>query len=203
MPSSWTGSRLNTAIRMLRSQLTKVEVREMGRTPAQVFTLVLDQEPTDEQFEALVEAGCDDATFGVERGLAVAEFDREAPTLADAIASAVLAVESAGLRALRVLDEDLLTLADIADRVGQSRESIRRYASGERGAGSFPPPVNPGRDGVTFYRWSEVAPWVRDYLQLDVPDVDPALVVANLVLQARQHRQQVAHMSALTGLLAA
>ena len=168
-----------------------------------VFTLVLAQEPTDEQLVALVEAGCDDAAFGVEHGLAVAEFDREAPTLADAIASAVLGVESAGLRAVRVLDDDLLTLADIADRIGQSRESIRRYATGQRGNGGFPPPVNPARGGSTFYRWSEVVPWLRQRLNIEVADTDPALVVANLVLQARQHRDRVEHISALSDLLAA
>lgn len=164
---------------------------------------MLAQEPTDEQLVALVEAGCDDAAFGVEHGLAVAEFDREAPTLADAIASAVLGVESAGLRAMRVLDDDLLTLADIANRIGQSRESIRRYATGQRGNGGFPPPVNPARGGSTFYRWSEVVPWLRQRLNIEVADTDPALVVANLVLQARQHRDRVEHISALSDLLAA
>jgi hypothetical protein len=168
-----------------------------------VFTVVLDRQPTDEELDTLFAAGCDDAAFGVEHGLPVGEFDREAPTLADAIASAVRDVESANLTAVRVLDEDLLTLADIADRIGQSRESVRRYASGERGPGNFPPPVNPNRDGTVFYRWSEVAPWLRARLNVDVPDVDPALVVANLVLQARQHRHRVAHLSALTDLLAA
>jgi hypothetical protein len=169
--------------------------------PVHVFTLVLDQEPTDEQLDALVGAGCDDAAFGVERGLPIAEFDREAPALADAIASAVRAVESTGLRALRVLDEDLLTLADIADRIGRSRESIRRYATGERASGGFPPPVNAAREGVVFYRWSEVVPWLREHVDVDVPDPDPALVVANLILQARQHRDRVEHMSALSDLL--
>jgi hypothetical protein len=66
----------------------------------------------------------------VEHGAPIAQFDRDAPAMADAIASAVRGVESAGLRVLRVLDEDLLTLADIADRIGRSRESIRRYATG-------------------------------------------------------------------------
>jgi predicted DNA-binding transcriptional regulator AlpA len=128
---------------------------------------------------------------------------RAAVHLADAIASAARAIESAGLTALRVVDEDLLTLADIADRIGQSRESVRRYATGERGPGDFPPPVNPSREGTAFYRWSEVAPWIRERIGIDVPDIDPALVVANLVLQARQHRNKVAHLSALTDLLAA
>lgn len=171
--------------------------------PVHVFTLVLDRRPDDRGLDALVNAGCEDATFGVERELPIAEFDREAPTMADAIGSAVRDVESAGFAVLRVLDEDLLTLADIAARAGRSRESVRRYAIGERGGGSFPLPVNPGRDGTVFYRWSEVAPWLRERLGLDLPDVDPALVVADLLLQVRQHRSHVRHLSALTDLLAA
>lgn len=168
-----------------------------------VFTVVLDRQPTDDELDALFAAGCDDAAFGTETGLPIAEFDREAETLADAIASAVHSLDEAGLVALRVLDQDLLTLADIAQRIGQSRESVHRYATGDRGPGNFPPPVNPAREGTVFYRWSEVAPWVRHNLGVDAPDNDPALVVANLVLQARQHRNRVAHIAALTDLLAA
>jgi hypothetical protein len=168
-----------------------------------VFTVVLDRRPTDAELDALFEAGLDDATFGVERDFPVVEFDREAPALADAVASAVRQLDVVGLAPVRVLDNDLLTLADIADRIRQSRESVRRYATGERGPGGFPPPANPARAGTVFYRWSEVAPWVRDKLGLDAPDNDPALVVANLVLQARQLKGKVEHMSALSDLLAA
>jgi hypothetical protein len=168
-----------------------------------VFKVVLNRQPTDTELDLLFDAGCDDATFGTERGLPIGEFDREHETLADAIASAALAIESAGLIPLRILDEDVLTLADIADRIGQSRESVRRYATGERGSGGFPPPLNPGREGTVFYRWSEVVPWVREHLGLDVPDSDPVLVMANLVLQARRFRDRVPHVSALNDLLAA
>ncbi|HET8642811.1 MAG TPA: hypothetical protein VFM37_12785 [Pseudonocardiaceae bacterium] len=169
----------------------------------QAFTLVLDRRPTGDELDALYDAGCDDAIFGQEEGLAVAEFDREAPAMADAIATAVMQIEHAGLAVLRVLDSDLVTLADIGTRIGQSRESVRRYVTGERGPGGFPPPVNPNRDGTVFYRWIEVASWLRTRLGVDVPEIDPTLVVANLVLQARRHRDQVAHMSALTDLLMA
>ncbi|GLY22636.1 helix-turn-helix transcriptional regulator [Micromonospora sp. NBRC 101691] len=168
-----------------------------------IFTVVLDRQPTDAELDALFVAGCDDAAFGTENNLPIAEFDREAETMADAIATAVHSLDEVGLVALRILDQDLVTLADVAERIGQSRESVRRYASGERGPGNFPPPVNPAREGTVFYRWSEVAPWVRDNLRIEIADSDPALVVANLVLQARQHRQRVAHMAALTDLLAA
>lgn len=166
-----------------------------------VFTVVLDREPTDDEFDAFVDAGGDDALVGVERGTPVATFSRAAPSLASAIASAVRDIESVGLRAMRVRDEDLLTLEDIADRIERSRESVRRYATGQRGGGGFPPPISPERDGTAFYRWSEVAPWLRDRLGIDVAEADRVLVVANLLLQARQHRHQVEHMSTLTALL--
>jgi len=168
-----------------------------------MFTLVLNRRPTDDELDGLHDAGCSDAVFGQEDGLSIAEFDREAPAMADAIATAVIQIEQVGLAAVRVLDVDLVTLADIGNRIGQSRESVRRYAMGERGPGGFPPPVNPTREGTVFYRWIEVAPWIRDRLGIEVPDVDPTLVVANLVLQARQHKDHVDHMSALSNLLVA
>jgi len=168
-----------------------------------VFVIVLDRSPGEHEWDGIVAAGLDDAMFGVEHGVPSAEFDREAPTLADAVAGAVRALESVELVALRVIDQDLVTLADIADRIEQSRESVRRYATGERGAGGFPPPANPARDGTVFYRWSEVVPWLEEHVSISVPQVDPALVFANLIVQARQLRRRVDHLSALTDLLAA
>ena len=59
---------------------------------------------TDSAQEALYEAGCDDATFGVSDGIQTAEFDREAIEFAEAVASAIRAVESAvpGARVVEV-----------------------------------------------------------------------------------------------------
>lgn len=167
-----------------------------------VFVMVLGRRPTEEELAGLVAAGLDDVTFGTEHGVSVAEFDRDADNLAEAIATAIRDLEDVGLEAVRVLDEDLVTLADIADRLGQSRESVRRYATGDRGPGGFPPPVNPTRDGTLFYRWSEVAPWVRDELGLAVPDANLTLVMANLLLQARGVAGRVEGAAALTHLLA-
>lgn len=169
--------------------------------PVHVFTLVIDRQPTDDELSVLFEAGCHDVTFGEDSGLPVADFDRSAPTAADAIASAVRDLDSIGVTARRLLDQDLLTLADIADRVGRSREAIRRYAAGTRGPGGFPAPVNPARDGTVFYRWSEVAPWLEEHLGIDVPRIDLSFVAGNLVLQLRQHRARVPQLSALTDLL--
>jgi hypothetical protein len=43
-----------------------------------VFTVVLDRRPTDDEVDELFAAGCDDASFGVEHGLSIAQFDRAA-----------------------------------------------------------------------------------------------------------------------------
>lgn len=172
-----------------------------GPVRSHAFTVVLSHRPTEEELDKLDADGLGDATFGVERGVPIAEFDREAATLAAAIASAVRELEAGGLGVLRVLDEDLVTLADIADRIGQSRESVRRYATGGRGPGGFPPPVNPARDGTLFYRWSEVAPWVRERLGLATDDGEAALVLANLVIQARAVAGRIDGAGALIGLL--
>lgn len=50
---------------------------------------------TEAAQEALFEAGCDDATFSVSSAVQRGDFDREATDFAEAVASAIKAVESA------------------------------------------------------------------------------------------------------------
>jgi hypothetical protein len=61
------------------------------------FTLTIEGADilTDEALDALYEAGCGDATFGVSDGVQTGEFDREAADFAEAVASAIKAVEAA------------------------------------------------------------------------------------------------------------
>jgi hypothetical protein len=49
---------------------------------------------SDEQLDQLAERGCDDATFSTSGQLSFADFDREAPSLLEAIMSAIDAIES-------------------------------------------------------------------------------------------------------------
>lgn len=103
------------------------------------FALKLNREVTDDEIDALYEAGCDDA--GIETGTlgAVAYFSREAPSLAEAIASAVRDIDKVpGLRAVGVQCDNVVTMLDIAKRAGVSREAVRLWAAGHRGPGSFP-----------------------------------------------------------------
>lgn len=59
---------------------------------------------TDAAQEALFDAGCGDATFGVSNGMQTAEFDRDAADFAEAVASAIKGVEHAlpGARVMQV-----------------------------------------------------------------------------------------------------
>lgn len=56
----------------------------------------------DDALDAMYEAGCDDATFGVSDGVQTGEFDREAADFDEAVASAIKAVEAAVSGALVV-----------------------------------------------------------------------------------------------------
>lgn len=69
------------------------------------FTLTIEgaDVTSDAAQDALFEAGCDDATFGVSNGVQTAGFDREAPDFAEAVSSSIKAVESA-VPGARVVD---------------------------------------------------------------------------------------------------
>jgi hypothetical protein len=68
------------------------------------FDLVLKDvcEVTDTQADALFAAGCDDGTPASCNGTAWVHFDREAPSLEEAIRSAVMQVRAAGLTVSKI-----------------------------------------------------------------------------------------------------
>jgi hypothetical protein len=87
------------------------------------FTLLLSgvAEMTPELADALYEATRGDIEFNVRNGVAFLEFERAAPTLREAITSAIRDVEGAGagVRVVRVESEAANTIAKInADLLG-------------------------------------------------------------------------------------
>ncbi|MGH7129551.1 MAG: hypothetical protein ACREIV_13360 [Planctomycetaceae bacterium] len=82
----------------------------------QRFTVILANvsEMTDDLADALYAAGCDDGVPCSRDGQAYVHFDRDAPTLRDAIRSAVADVRRAGLQPLRmeIGEKDLAELVD-------------------------------------------------------------------------------------------
>ena len=153
------------------------------------FTLAI-AGPIDEEsiLDRLFEAGCSDATFGSVDGAGFAEFTREATSFEEAVMLGIQQVESVpGLRVLRVEPDDLVTMSEIAGRLGRTRESIRLLVSGDRGHGGFPPPVSHVRDRFRLWRWSDVAEWAG---QVSLEERQRAKFVAalNAALELRRSR---------------
>lgn len=151
------------------------------------FVLKLNRELSDDELEALYAAGLDDA--GIETGSlgALADFTREAPSLAEAIASAVRDIEKVpGLRAIGVQCDNMVTAADIGRRAGVSREAVRLWATGQRGPGGFPKPVLITTGGEKVWDWPQVAHWLaKQKEQAQAYATLHVLITADRVLAAR------------------
>lgn len=148
------------------------------------FTLIIEGN-VELRMDELFESGCDDATFGSVDGVYYGEFDREASSFSGAISSAIADVDAVqGLRVRRVEPDDLVTAAEIAERLGRSRESVRLLIAGKRGSGGFPTPVSHARQRNRLWRWSEVARWTG---YADNAELERARIVAatNAALELR------------------
>jgi hypothetical protein len=68
------------------------------------------------------------------------------------------------------VDRDLVSIADIANRVGVSREAVRLWSVGGRGPGMFPTPtgsVGGGAKGATkVWLWGDVNAWLDNHYRL-------------------------------------
>lgn len=97
---------------------------------------------------------------------------------------------------LRV-DQDLVSIPDIAQRTGRNRESIRLLADGKRGPGNFPRPVGVVGDAIRVWPWAQVVTWFRDNLGEDPLDgveehllePDDVTIVDMYLLSLRGDRQ--------------
>lgn len=150
------------------------------------FELTIRGELSDDRLDALFEAGCDDATFSTRDGVTFAAFYREAPSLLDAVLSAIEAVESVGgFEVVQVDPDELVWASEIAARTGRSRQSVDQLVKGQRGPGGFPRPASHATRNP-LWRWSEVEEWFAKY-EGRQPDVQrPVLIGAiNGALQAR------------------
>jgi len=134
----------------------------------QVVFAVPGTESLEPHLDALKAAGADDAAFmgPASDGTFTAEFDREAPTFPAALVSALDAIHAAvpHARLLRVLPDDLVTIAAVATRTGRTKEGVRLLAQGRRGPGQFPPAAGFIDEKTQVWRWTDVARWFVDAL---------------------------------------
>ncbi|MBA3670227.1 MAG: hypothetical protein H0W71_09250 [Sphingomonas sp.] len=151
------------------------------------FTIIASGlDPRDEAFEdRFFEAGCDDATLSFQKGVIILEFHREAESFAKAVASAYEAVLRAGAQVDRIEPDHLVSLSEIAERSGLTRQAISLYTRAERGQ-NFPGPVAKVTSKHPLWDWPEVAEWLFEKGSLAREDLVAARVVkeANLQLEA-------------------
>jgi hypothetical protein len=150
----------------------------------------------DEQFDALYEAGCDDALFGARDGAQYGAFDREADSFSEALASAIEDVSTAvpGLQVVRIEPDELVTMAAIAERSGLSREYIRLLSTNKRGPGGFPAPVTYADHKTRLWHWPDVAHWLTEHERAKVDlDAHAADLVAamNAAFDLREHARHL------------
>jgi len=84
-------------------------------------------------------------------------FEREAQSFLHAVLDAIAEVTELGFEPLAVEDE-LVSIADIAERTSRSRQSVSMLVSGHRGPGNFPRPVA-GNVRSPLWHWADVAAW--------------------------------------------
>ena len=70
---------------------------------------------------------------------------------------AIAALIALGFEPLAIEDE-LVSMSDIAERVGRSRQSVSMLVSGQRGTGNFPRPAA-GNVRSPLWHWADVAAW--------------------------------------------
>lgn len=147
--------------------------------------------PDADDFEdRLYEAGCDDATPTFSRGVIVLDFAREANTLEEAITSAMQDVERAGAKVEHLEPDNLVSLAEIAERAGISRAAVTLYASGKRGKG-FPRPVARITTDSPIWDWVDVADWLRERRQLSDEKLEEARILKRFNLVGVGRKSQI------------
>ncbi len=154
------------------------------------FELVASGTLDDHSTDALFEAGCGDATFGDNAGVVTAMFAREGRTLTEAVMSAITAVEGVLGRGsvMRVEPDELVWAAEIAHRLGRTRQSVRLLIDAKRGPGGFPKPAAAATRNP-LWRWSEVADWFERYEGHPVTDPERSAVIGaiNGALETRRN----------------
>jgi hypothetical protein len=135
----------------------------------------------DDFEQRFYDAGCDDATISFQKGHIIVDFAREAPSVEDAISSAIEAVHSTGASITRIEPDPLVNLSEIAARSGMTRQAIALYSTGQRGRG-FPLPVARITTDNSLWDWPSVASWL--YKTRRIPK--DAVIEAEIINEANK-----------------
>jgi hypothetical protein len=159
-----------------------------------VSVVVDNVELTDDVLDALF-AGVEDAIPSSMNG--VVKVTAPIPAADDYAASIRLIdlIHAALPQAVPVrLDQDLVSITDIAERSGRTRESIRLFVEAKRGPGHFPSPIGTVGNAIRIWPWNSVLDWFRGALgeDLDERGVSPITAAAVDFYLAEKRRHAVA-----------
>ena len=130
------------------------------------------------------------------------DVDREAPTLLDAITSAVTQDESAAdIHVIRVEGEELVSQADIAERTGRSRQAVNHWIKRDADTSGFPAPAYGTSTRSPLWRWTDVQAWLEPDDQTD--DRGRVIALVNATLLARHNLHNDDERKLVSALLAA
>jgi hypothetical protein len=128
-----------------------------------MFTLAVDgvDLASEDVVESLV-AGDLEVYPAVVAGKSILTYRVFAETSYDAVIDAVrhLLYLFPGIVVCRV-EPDLVSISDIASRLGKPRESVRAWVIGSRGSGDFPIPLTVLGDNVRVWDWASVNSWLK------------------------------------------
>jgi hypothetical protein len=166
--------------------------------PGYDFELILSRPLYEPELDPLFQRTRGNVTVGFVHGPQQVEHTGQAgcswhaASLAGAVMEVIGHVEASapGLRVLRVEADPLLSLGDIAERVGRTVESVRLSIKGTRGSGGFPASET-STARQRLWRWSRVAAWY----DIDVPQLQeagPTARAINAWLELREVVPQVA-----------
>ena len=145
------------------------------------FRLRLDPQGSDidDAFDALYEAGCDDALFAHRDDAEYATFSRAALTLEEAVLSAIADVERVGdITVTAIWDESPVTLDEIAVRSGRSVEAVTGLIERTDCDVPFPRPLTWLDEDSQQWQWSRVSDWFADRLGEQLNDPNAAVFTA-------------------------
>jgi hypothetical protein len=128
-------------------------------------------DPHAEDFaDRFFEAGCDDATLILTRGLVAVCFSREEADYLHAVVSAYRDVLKAGATVERFEPDFLVSQSEIAKRANLTKAAVSLYVSGERGA-DFPRPHARVTSSSPLWDWVEVSSWLHHHGQVGPDEV--------------------------------
>lgn len=66
------------------------------------------------------------------------------------------------------LDQDLVSVADIAQRLNRTSEAVEALISGTEGPGGFPIPIGVVNGEIAIWPWAVVVKWIQEELGQDL-----------------------------------